>query len=336
MTKLAVVTFNEVPDSPLTFKYDVLGELSLRNHRQYCEAHGYTFISESPIDRSRPVCWSKLSAVYEALQTHEWVLWADSDTLIFDMAARLEDFCDSRYDLVVQEQEHWWKLIGLEKGTERFPINSGVFLIKSSPWSLKFLAASYAETRFVTNGTCLGRCRRPGGNECRHSRKPGLPPTDQVRSRAADLAETVPRGRLYGALLRKSRTAPDTARGFRGSARPVESVTRSWIATERHGQVSLVLYSKQKRVDISCARRPAQLSLHARRDSTIGQVVVRSDRPGESRFSTLSRDCKGAVRPRTTTTSHLGWTFLIERTAAPRAGRLAGLKSRVKTSKGAQ
>lgn len=150
--RLAVVTFNEVPDSPLTFKYDVLGTLSLRNHRQYCEAHGYTFISESAIDRSRPVCWSKLSAVYEALQTHEWVLWADSDTLIFDMAARLEDFCDSRYDLVVQEQEHWWKLIGLEKGTERFPINSGVFLIKSSKWSLKFLAASYAETRFVTNG----------------------------------------------------------------------------------------------------------------------------------------------------------------------------------------
>src|SRR5262249_34996202 len=132
MSKIALVTFNDIPAHSLTYKYDVLGELSLENHRTYCAAHGYNFLGRASIDRSRPACWSKLSAVYSALQTHDWVLWADSDTLIFDMGARLEDLCDPRYDLIVQEQEHWWKLIGLDNGTERFPINSGVFLIKSS------------------------------------------------------------------------------------------------------------------------------------------------------------------------------------------------------------
>src|SRR5262249_28040833 len=87
-----------------------------------------------------------------ALHNHEWVLWADSDTLIFNAEVRLEHFCDPRYDLVVQYQEHWWKMIGLENGNDLYPINSGVFLIKSSPWSLRFLQDSYAQTQFITYG----------------------------------------------------------------------------------------------------------------------------------------------------------------------------------------
>ena len=151
MSRIAFVTFNDIPAQPLTYKYDALGELSLDNHRAYCAKHGYDFIGDALIDRSRPSCWSKLLAVYSALQTHDWVLWADSDTLIFDMDVRLEDLCDPGYHLIVQEQDHWWKLIGLENGSERFPINSGVFLIKASNWSSDFLAQAYAESRFITH-----------------------------------------------------------------------------------------------------------------------------------------------------------------------------------------
>lgn len=150
MTRFAVITFNEVPTESLTFKYEVLGELALINHRQYCEQHGYDFIDQVKIDHSRPFCWSKIPAIYTALERYPWVLWADSDTLVCNMDVCLEDLCDERSDLIVQYQEHWWELIGLENGTERFPINSGVFMMKSSPWSLQFLKDTYTQEQFVT------------------------------------------------------------------------------------------------------------------------------------------------------------------------------------------
>lgn len=152
-----MITFNFVPENPQTYKYDFLGELSILNHRQYCERHGYDFIGEVDIDHSRPVCWAKLPAVHKALHDYDWVLWADSDTLICDMSRSLQEFCDHRYDLIVQYQEHWWKLINLENGTERFPINSGVFLIRSSDWSLRFLEESYAQTQYVTRSEVWDR-----------------------------------------------------------------------------------------------------------------------------------------------------------------------------------
>ncbi len=98
----AVVTFNAPPDRPPTFKYEVLGQLSLLNHQHYCERHGYAFVSTAEIDRSRPACWAKLPALIAALQVHEWVLWADSDTLVFNPEVQLQAFCDPAFDLVVQ------------------------------------------------------------------------------------------------------------------------------------------------------------------------------------------------------------------------------------------
>jgi hypothetical protein len=152
MSRIAVVTLNQIPPNPTTFKYDVLGELSLLNHRLYCDRHGYAFIESGEFDSSRPVCWSKLPAILAAMKEYEWVLWADSDTLVLDPDVQLERFCDSNCDLVVQYQEHWWELIGVEDGTARSPMNSGVFLIRSSPWSLGFLREAYAQTQFVTAG----------------------------------------------------------------------------------------------------------------------------------------------------------------------------------------
>lgn len=148
----AVVTFNVVPPNPRTFKYDVLGSLSLVNHRRYCERHGYDFVDTVQVDPSRPACWAKLPLVAEALRDHQWVLWADSDTLIFNPTIRLEEFVDPGYDLIVQNQERWWEIIELRNGNERFPLNSGVFLIKSSTWARQFLQDAYAQTRFVTGG----------------------------------------------------------------------------------------------------------------------------------------------------------------------------------------
>ena len=151
---LAVVTFNKVPAVNHTFKYERLGRMALENRRQYCARHGYRFVSEAPAADDRPVCWAKIPALLKAMEAHPWVLWADSDTLIFNRASPLDRFCDPEYDLIVQSHEQFYRFIGmpLEQGLDRMPINTGVFLLQSTAWSRRFLQESYAQTQYVTGG----------------------------------------------------------------------------------------------------------------------------------------------------------------------------------------
>lgn len=150
---IAMITFNDVPAINTSLKYEVLGELAIENHRRYCARHGYRFISDVPIARDRPACWAKIPAILAAFEEHEWVLWADSDTLIFDRRP-LDRFLVPDHDMVVQSHDAFFRLIGvpIEQGMARMPINTGVFLMRRSAWSRDFLERAYAQTGFVTGG----------------------------------------------------------------------------------------------------------------------------------------------------------------------------------------
>jgi hypothetical protein len=152
-TDIAVVTFNDIPAVNHTLKYEVLGPMAIENRRQYCERHGYRFIHDVPIASDRPACWAKIPALLAALDTHRWVLWADSDTLIASQQQPLDTLCDDAYDLIVQSHEEFFRFIGVpvSAGLDRMPINTGVFLMRSSAWSLDFLRRAYQETQFVSN-----------------------------------------------------------------------------------------------------------------------------------------------------------------------------------------
>lgn len=151
-SSVAIVTFNDVPAVNASLKYTVLGALAIENHRRYALRHGYDFICDVPIARDRPSCWAKIPAILAALEIHEWVLWADSDTLIFDPRP-LTRFLDTDRDMIVQSHDAFFRLIGMpvERGMARMPINSGVFLMRRSAWSRSFLQRAYAETGFITH-----------------------------------------------------------------------------------------------------------------------------------------------------------------------------------------
>ena len=151
---VAVITFNAVPEINLSYKYDLLGPLAVENHRRYCARHGYDFISDMPPADVRPFCWAKIPAILSAFETHEWVLWADSDTLVREDAAPLGPLMDPRFDMVVQSHAAFFRFIGVpvEVGMARMPISTGVFLMRRSDWSRDLLRRAYAETAFVTSG----------------------------------------------------------------------------------------------------------------------------------------------------------------------------------------
>ena len=150
---LAVITFNDVPAVNHTFKYDVLGRMAIENRGRYCARHGYDFISDVPIARDRPACWAKIPAILDAFGTHDWVLWADSDTLVVNEAQAIEALCDPAYDLIVQTHDPYYQLLGIPvaEGRRRMPINTGVFLIRASAWAEDFLRRAYARTEFVSH-----------------------------------------------------------------------------------------------------------------------------------------------------------------------------------------
>ena len=120
---LAVITFNDVPAINHTYKYDVLGRMAIENRRRYCARYGYTFISDVAIARDRPACWAKIPAILDAFRTHEWVLWADSDTLVIENGVAADRFCDPAYDLIVQTHDRYYRHLGVPEaeGLRRMP-----------------------------------------------------------------------------------------------------------------------------------------------------------------------------------------------------------------------
>ncbi|WP_437276010.1 hypothetical protein WME90_32810 [Sorangium sp. So ce375] len=153
-SEVGVITFNAVPPKNPTFKYEKLGVMALENRRQYCARHGYRFIDDVPVAADRPACWAKLPAILDAFERHRWVLWADSDTLVFNQARRVEEFCDPAYDLIVQSHDEYLRFLGvpLAEGLARMPINTGVFLMQATAWSRDFLREAYAQVQFVSQG----------------------------------------------------------------------------------------------------------------------------------------------------------------------------------------
>ena len=152
--RVAVITFNEIPASNPTFKYDILGQMAIENRRRYCARHGYHFIHDVPIARDRPACWAKIPAMLAAFETHEWVLWVDSDVLAASMDRGIEPYLNPACDLITQKHDRYHELLGIPaaEGTRRMPINTGVFLMRATAWSRDFLSRAYDETAFVTHG----------------------------------------------------------------------------------------------------------------------------------------------------------------------------------------
>jgi len=111
--------------------FDGILELTWHNKWEYCQRHGYHFYDGSDhIDKSRPPAWSKIKAVQHLLEHEQcdWVLWTDADTVVMNSERLIEEFlpADPTKDL----------LVGSDKGGG---YNSGVFVVRNTAWSRRFL-----------------------------------------------------------------------------------------------------------------------------------------------------------------------------------------------------
>ncbi|GEM_PF-1612211 len=148
---LAVVTFNLVPEHNPTAKYERLGRMGLVNRRLWCARHGWPLYGAARVDPGRPACWAKFDAIAAALDRHAWVLWADADALVADPARSGAEFCVDGADIVTQcfDRVADWLGVAPEVIRRRQPINTGVILLRSTPWIRELFARARLRTEFA-------------------------------------------------------------------------------------------------------------------------------------------------------------------------------------------
>ncbi|CAD5174956.1 probable alpha-1,6-mannosyltransferase MNN10 [Musa acuminata AAA Group] len=126
-----------------------VGKAVAGNKQAYAARMGYVFVDAGGmVDHSRPPSWSKILAVRSHLPHYDWVFWNDADTMVMNPAISLESILyavightnlDASPDLVVTEDTNG--------------VNAGVFFVRRSEWSDKFLQTWWNQTSFVRFGS---------------------------------------------------------------------------------------------------------------------------------------------------------------------------------------
>ena len=109
----------------------------------YAALHGYDLrLSTRLLDPTRPPAWSKIALVRQLLERYDEVLWVDADAIFLDISKDIGDLVRPGKDLYlvehVYEQDESWR-----------SANTGVFLVRSTRWSRRFLDRVWAAEQYV-------------------------------------------------------------------------------------------------------------------------------------------------------------------------------------------
>lgn len=90
-------------------KYSIVGDVTWKGWKAYADFHGYDFscIRNYPDAAKIIGAWHKLRIIREALMRHEWVFWADADTVCTNFSVRLERWLEA-YDADLHVSRDWF------------------------------------------------------------------------------------------------------------------------------------------------------------------------------------------------------------------------------------
>jgi hypothetical protein len=123
--------------------YEDLLAISGITFEAYAALHGYDLrLSTRPLDHDRPPAWSKIALVRELLDGYDEVLWIDADAIFLDISKDIAELVRPDKDLYlvehVYEQDESWR-----------SANTGVFLVRSTPWARRFLDRVWAAEQYI-------------------------------------------------------------------------------------------------------------------------------------------------------------------------------------------
>ena len=109
----------------------------------FAARHGYDLVlATSLIAPERPPAWSKIRLVRDLLDRYEEVFWVDADAIFVDISKDIAE--EKRTDKDLYLVEHRWLA-----NAEWRCANTGVFFIRSTPWSRDFLDTVWNHEQFI-------------------------------------------------------------------------------------------------------------------------------------------------------------------------------------------
>lgn len=116
-----------------------LTSYSFANKMRYCRKHGYNCVLETQSDPSRPPAWSKILLAHRTMQSADWVFWLDCDSFVTNSLVRVEDVLKAT-GATSEGGPH------LVLSEDAGMLNTGVFLVRSSPEGKSLLERVYGTT----------------------------------------------------------------------------------------------------------------------------------------------------------------------------------------------
>jgi len=124
-------------------KFKECMKFGIESKVRYCKKHNYDFIDDESVyyekGKDRPIAWSKILIVKKYLPYYDYVVWMDADTLITNDNIKLEDYINDHLDV----REFLFTRDVSNK------INTGVFFVKYSHMSFKFLDLIYSKEEYI-------------------------------------------------------------------------------------------------------------------------------------------------------------------------------------------
>ncbi|CAF1162540.1 unnamed protein product [Adineta steineri] len=135
-----------------------MSRISVASKLNYAKIHGYHFILDAAIDRTRSGHWSKIVTLHSAMHTRpdiEWFWWLDLDAFILEKYIDIYEQVIKKYQWGLDKKYNITKDILVSEdcgGPNSF--NTGSFLIRNSQWSKNAMRTVYEHqywTRHYTN-----------------------------------------------------------------------------------------------------------------------------------------------------------------------------------------
>ncbi|CAG8705574.1 2385_t:CDS:2, partial [Ambispora leptoticha] len=151
---IAVVTSSFVYDNMCMFP---VAYILAENKRDYARRHGYSFVGRSEeFDQQahykhRRTVWGKIDSIEKILPHYDWVFWLDMDTVIANQSISVEWLFEKFTERVGGEDNFSKINLVVARPKQDSTINAGVFMIRNSEWSRKFLRATQARRDLYFN-----------------------------------------------------------------------------------------------------------------------------------------------------------------------------------------
>ncbi len=124
-----------------------LSHHSFLNKQKYCDKHEHVrcYLHNVSLDDRFSAHWNKFPLLAKSLEMNDFAVWMDCDAVFLNMDATFAEtgLFSSAKDLILTSDHNG--------------INTGVFAVRNSAWSLKFLSLLYAQRGSVDYFNSLGK-----------------------------------------------------------------------------------------------------------------------------------------------------------------------------------